>query len=123
MSVYLSESVWLSGRVRAKGFAAFLAGTNRSQVVVAVNACGMPIGKVDLHGVIPNGFGCASCQTRLEHRQNGAAADGAARVRCHSLLLQSLVIAHRAWTLLSEVDEIVMAGVMVSPDDIDAGAG
>ncbi len=45
------------------------------------------------------------------------------RMRREVFLFPSLLVTARAGTLFPEICEIVMAAVMIRPDDIDAGAG
>src|SRR5690242_15408592 len=55
-----------SERMRAKRLAAFLAGADGPKIIVAIDACGMTVGKIDLQGVISDGLRGTRRRARLE---------------------------------------------------------
>jgi hypothetical protein len=103
----------------AEGFGASLARAIGAEVVVAEDAGGMAVGEIDLDGVVAYlrrglsaGFGLVDGQKRRGGEIHGG----------HGVFLGALVIAGGTGAMLAEVGEVVVAGMTVSPGDVDAGA-
>src|SRR5712692_7932479 len=108
-------------RSRAELAGAVLTGTDGSQIVEAVDAGGVAVGKIDLNGVVAHGVGAAGLGPGLEHGQHGGSRRaGRGRRRPFP---RTLVVAQRTGTLVAQINEIVVAGVVVRPGDVHATAG
>ena len=93
----------------------------------------MSIVEIDLQGVIADGMRRLRAEFGLEHGKRRRTHEWRRSVRIfffqaliiYSLLFffPSLVVTHRAGTLFPQIGEIVVAGVVVGPGDVDSGSG
>lgn len=97
------------------------AGTDASEVIVAVDAGGMSVRKTDLNGVVPHLRGGVCARLGLKHGQDGRGGEtGRERLEC--LFFAALVAAGGAGAFLAQVGKIKVAGVAVCPGNIHARA-
>ena len=106
-----------SSRLAEGGFA-LVAGALGTEIIIAEDAGGVAIVEIDLNGVIADLRGGISTRFGLIHGEQGRSGDVHRR---HGFFLGTLVVASRARANVAEVREIEMAGVTVSPSDVDAG--
>src|ERR1700758_4519024 len=90
-------------------------------MVVGVDARRVTVGKSDLNCVIPYLRGGFRFRPWLEHGQRRRGSHSGSE-RLESFFLAALVVAGRARALVTQVREIVMAGVAIGPGDVHAGA-
>jgi hypothetical protein len=113
---------------------AVLAGANRSQEIEAKNAGGVAVVEIDLQGVVADGACGLRRYFRLEHGQErriqyeGRCKLGIVFFQLHVFFpalrfFLALVIAHRAWALFAQIREIVVAGMIIGPGDVDPRSG
>jgi hypothetical protein len=101
----------------AKSLCALFAGTNRAQVVIAVDAGGMTVVECDLEGVIPHLRGGIGPGLWLVHRQQRRSR----KIQPSSgFFFAPLVIACSTGALLAQIRKIEMAAVTIGPCDIHA---
>jgi hypothetical protein len=101
-----------------EGLGASGAGADGPQMVVAVDASGVAIGKGDLDGVIADRGSCFGAGLGLEHRQCGGGSWACGR---EGMFFLAFVVAGGARALIAEVGEIEVAGVAVGPGNVHAG--
>ncbi len=113
----------LRGRDGTERFGAFGAGADGAEMVVAVDTGGVPIRKAQLHGVVADDGGGLCSRLGFEHRQSRK--DGTPG-RCRGgegFFFAAFVVARGAGTLLAQIGKVVVTGVAIGPDDVDASAG
>ena len=108
-----------SGGCGAEGFGAVGAGADAAEVVVAEDAGGVAVGEGNLDGVIADCCGFLRAGFGFEHWQGRGGRRSCGGV---GALSNALLIAGGAGAFFAEISKIVMAGVIVSPGDIDAAA-
>ena len=88
---------------------------------VAEDAGIVAIVEIDLNGVIADLRGGLGANFGFEHGQ-GRRRNGSRFCRAVLLFLVALLVAGGAGTFFAEVSKFVMAGVIVGPGDVYAGA-
>lgn len=99
---------------------AIVAGTERAEIVVAVDAGGMAIVEGDLDGIVPYRVGGLSARLGLVHGEKRGGGSGG---RASGFLFGAFVIAGGAGAMVTEEGKVKVAGMAVGPGDVDAGAG
>lgn len=111
---------------RTKFASAVGARADGAKVIEAVDPGGMAVTKGDLNGVAADGGGRLRARLGLEHRENSARGNSGCAGRSHraghSFFFAAFVVAERAGAEVAQVDEVVMAGVPVGPDDVHTRA-
>src|SRR5215472_2245734 len=105
----------------AEGFRTFLTRADAAKMVVGVDACGMPVGKSNLNGVVAYRRGGFGARLGLVHGQHGRRGHSR-RERLEGFFLAALVIARGARACIAQVGKIVVTGVAVGPDDVHTSA-
>jgi len=109
------------GRWRiAEGSGAFRAGTECAEVVVAEDAGEVAVVEIDLDGVVADLRGGVGAGFWFIHRKKRRSGE---IHRAHVLFFGAFVVTGGAGAVVAEIGEIVVAGVAVSPSDVNACAG
>lgn len=91
-------------------------------MVVAVDAGGVAVVESELDGVVADGSGGSGFGFGLEHRESGGRNDRGWGCGLF-IFFAAFVAASGAGAFFAQVGKIVVAGVAVGPDDVDAGPG
>jgi len=116
----LLERQNLAGR-SAEGFSAVGAGADAAEMVVGVDAGGVPVCKGDLNGVVPDLRGGFGTRLGFKHRKSRRRGHPQCQ-RLEGIFLFAFVVARRAGALVAQIREFVVARVPVRPGNVHAGA-
>jgi hypothetical protein len=99
---------------------AILAGANRPQIIECEYSRRMPVGEINLDGVVADGLRRARAGLGFVHWQHARRSGRRCSSRRGRLgrLLVSLIITARAGTLFAQINKVVVARVSIAPGDV-----